>query len=103
VMRTRSSRDMLTQIQEGFRKVLPAKKLDESQLPEGFFMNEEELKMASLLNLGIANQLAPQFLNQAWLLNHTSADGSFFISDNPLVRRNETPSSPLTGNNGLAC
>lgn len=103
VMRTRSARDMLKQMQEGFRNILPEKNLQESQLPAGFFMNDEGLKMSSLMNLGIADELAPQFLNKSWLLNRTPPDCSFYISDNPIVRKNYHPPSPLMGNNGLAC
>ncbi len=66
-------------------------------------MDDEELKMSSLVNLGIAEELAPQFLNKSWLLNRTPPDSSFYISDNPIVRKNYHPPSPLMGNNGLAC
>ena len=103
MMRTHSARDTLTQMQEGFRNILPQKNLHESQLPPDFFMDEQQLKMSSLLNLRIANELAPHFLNKSWLLNQIPRDCSFFISDNPLVRRNDHPASPLMGNNGLAC
>jgi hypothetical protein len=103
VMRTRSAREMLKHMQEGFRKALPEKKIEESQLMDGFFMDNEELKISSLLNLGIANDLAPQFLNKSWLLNQTPPGCSFYISDNPIVRKNDLPSSPLIGNNGFSC
>jgi len=102
ILRTRSSREMLSQMQEGVRKILPKKNLKESQLPAGFFMDKEELKLVSLRNLKIANELAPQLVNKLWLLNQTSPDDTFYISDNPLVRHNDQPQSPHSGNNGLA-
>ena len=103
IMRTRSARDVLSQMQEGFRKILPQKNLRESQLPPGFFMDEQQLKLSSLFNLRIANELVPHLLNKLWLLNQIPPDCSFFISDNPLARRNNDPPSPHMGNNGLAC
>jgi hypothetical protein len=54
------------------------------------------------MNLRIAAELAPQFLNKSWLLNQSPLGSSFFISDNPVIRYNDQPSLHV-GNNGLAC
>ncbi|HEX3657216.1 MAG TPA: DUF4238 domain-containing protein [Pirellulales bacterium] len=101
-MRTRSARDLVKQMQEAFRRILPEKNLQESDLPAGFFMDEEQLRMASLMNLRIADELTPHLLNKAWLLNQAPPECSFLISDNPLARHNDH-TSDLRGNGGLAC
>lgn len=103
MMRTRSARDWLTQMEEGLRKILPEKNLHESQLPPDFFMDEQQLKMLSLQNLRIANELVPHILDKVWMLNKIPPHCPFFISDNPLVRRNYHTPPPFMGNNGLAC
>ena len=103
MVRTRSARDQLTQMQEGFRDILPEKNLSESQLPPGFFLDVEQLKISSLFNLSIADELVPHFLNKSWLLHQSPSDSSCFISDNPLVMQNYNPAPPFASNNGLAC
>jgi hypothetical protein len=82
---------------------LEGKNIDESQLHQGFFGDDEELKLNSLSNIRIADELAPFLLNKSWLLNSPPEGHTFIISDNPLARRNAAPPSPLWSNTGLAC
>lgn len=102
-MRTRAARDMLSQMETGLRKALPSKKLDESQMPPGFFMDEEQLKALSLSNLKLALRLAPHLINKHWVLEGPPEGEAFFISDNPVVRQNANPATAFWSNNGFAC
>ena len=103
MMRTRAARDEFQQSQDALRAGLLAKNINESQLPAGFFDDEEGIKRGSLANLGIAEELMPHLLEKAWMLDAPHGDATFIISDNPLVRRNANPPSPYWGNNGIAC
>ena len=102
-MRTKAARAMVQQMEEGLRASLPNKNLNESQMPEGFFMDEEQLKAQSVSNLNIARLLAPHLLNKHWLLDSPMDGAVFLISDNPLVKRNANESLPFWSNAGIAC
>ena len=69
MMRTRAARDMLAQMDEGLRAILPNKNLTESQMPEGtFFADDDELKAASISHLSIAQHTYPHLLTKEWSL-----------------------------------
>jgi hypothetical protein len=102
-MRTRAARDMFSQMETGLKEALPSKNLDESQMPPGFFMDEDQLKASSLSNLELAFGLAPHLLSKHWLLDAPPEGEGFFISDNPVVRRNANPSPGFLSNTGFAC
>ena len=101
MMRTRASRDLLSQMMEGFRNVLPQKHIEESQLPEGFlFTDEDELKSLSIFNLSIANEIFPHLIDKIWCLNSPDGDETFLISDHPFVKRNMFPDQ-VRSNGGI--
>lgn len=101
MVRTRAALEMTHQIQDAFRRVAPSKGITPDNMP-GLFMDDEQLKQLSLMNLKMANELAPHFLNKDWLV-YRDPQRRFLISDHPLVRHNYYPVDPLMGNNGLAC
>lgn len=102
-MRTRAARDTVSQMEAGLKKALPSKNLDESQMPPGFFMDDDQLRALSLSNLKLAFGLAPHLLSKHWVLDAPPEGETFFISDNPVVRRNANPASAYWSNNGFAC
>lgn len=101
MVRTRATLEMLHQAEEDLRRVGPSKGVTPETMPY-LFMDDEQLKQISLLNLRIANDLAPQFLNKDWIV-YRDPKKQFMISDHPLVRQNDYPENPLMGNNGIAC
>ncbi len=101
MVRTRAALEMLHQVEAGLRRVGPSKGLTPETTP-GLFMDDEQLKQMSLMNLRMANDLAPQFLNKDWMV-YRDPNKQFMISDHPLVRQNYYPADPLMGNNGIAC
>lgn len=101
MVRTRAALEALHQVEEGLRRVGPSKGLTPKIAP-GLYMNDEQLKQMSLLNLQIANDLAPQFLSKDWMV-YRDPKKQFVISDHPLVRQNYYPEDRLMGNNGITC
>lgn len=101
MVRTRGALEMLHQVEEGLRRVAPSKGITPENMP-GLFMDDDQLKQMSLMNLQMAQELAPQFLNKDWMV-YRDPSRRFLISDHPLVRHNYYPADPLMGNNGLAC
>jgi hypothetical protein len=101
MVRTRAALEILHQVEEGLRRVGPSKGLTPETAPD-LFINDVQLKQMSLVNLQIANDLAPQFLNKDWMV-YRDPKKKFVISDHPLVRQNYYPENPLMGNNGIDC
>jgi Protein of unknown function (DUF4238) len=101
MVRTRAALEMLHQVEAGLRRVGPSKGVTPDTMP-ALFMDDEQLKKMSLMNLQIANDLAPLFLNKDWAV-YRDPNKQFVISDHPLVRQNYYPADPLMGNNGIAC
>jgi hypothetical protein len=90
------------QIDAGLRIALLDKGFDEADLQNGFTQTPEELKAASIKNIHLAKDFAPHFLSKDWFLIEPETGTCFYISDNPVVRRNYHPTSPFQGNDGIA-
>jgi hypothetical protein len=58
-------------------------------------------KLAGIKALLDSRELAPHFLNKAWVLFETRREAPFYISDNPMTLHNEIDHGPY-GNLGLA-
>jgi len=101
MVRTRAALETLHQAEEGLRRIGPSKGLTPEIMPN-LFIDDEQLKKISLMNLQIANDLAPQLLNKDWIV-YRDPKMQFIISDHPLVRQNYYSGNRLIGNNGIAC
>ena len=101
MLRTRASLEALFQMEAGLRRTGPSKGITPETMP-GLFMNDEQIKQMSLMNLKMAQDIAPEFLNKDWML-YRDRGCRFLVSDNPVVRKNHYPEDPLMSNNGLAC
>ena len=101
MLRTRASLEALFQMEKGLRRTGPSKGLTPETMP-GLFMNDEQIKQVSLMNLKMAQNIAPEFLNKDWML-YRDPGCRFIVSDNPVVRKNHYPKNPTMSNNGLAC
>lgn len=99
LLRTRAALEGVRQMADGLRRVGPSKGLTPESMPS-LFMDDEQQKQMSLMNLELAHDLAPRFLNKDWLLCRDSRH-RYLISDNPLVRKNYYPSDPMMPNNGI--
>jgi hypothetical protein len=102
MLRTRAQREAMIQMDAGLRDALFNKGFDEASLQDGFSQTADELKAASISNIRLAKDFAPHFLSKDWFLNEPEPGTRFYISDNPVVRRNYYPPSPFQGNNGIA-